>query len=393
MLRFLTIGIHHYRFLPPLTGNPTPLGEWQQRLAQVTGLAPHQSLLFCEKRFFGSLRVIFPNRHNLEKAFHRPCWGLLFQGYALQYQGKDYLLPIDAQIQDLATTAIPLEQVLMALGGRHAQPRLLFLDVAALGLDNPVSNEGLLRAKQLGIHVIARFNPSGSFPGSLGEGLLEALKYYQQSLTLELLELYLREKIPSRYGEPACLVLAATGSPPQTPLFPPRSPLGSQFPHRRPWFNASETLPSPQKPFSSLPIAGLLSGGLLILFLVVSFWAVGWLIASRTPPKPVQPPPTQAELSAAIQRELERHYLQWQQASIFIQAIADLRNVPPDSPIYPAAQQQIYLWSQIILNIAQSRARVGNLPDAIAAAQLVPRDQGDLYQQAQEAIQQWRSSP
>jgi hypothetical protein len=152
-------------------------------------------------------------------------------------------------------------------------------------------------------------------------------------------------------------------------------------------------LPSPQKPFSSLPITGLLSGGLLILFLVVSFWAVGWLIASRTPPKPVQPPPTQAELSAAIQRELERHYLQWQQASIFIQAIADLRNVPPDSPIYPAAQQQIYLWSQIILNIAQSRAQVGNLPDAIAAAQLVPRDQGDLYQQAQEAIQQWRSSP
>ncbi|MFM7577345.1 MAG: hypothetical protein ACKO5Q_10465, partial [Microcystaceae cyanobacterium] len=103
-------------------------------------------------------------------------------------------------------------------------------------------------------------------------------------------------------------------------------------------------------------------------------------------------PPTQAELAAAVQRELNRHYLQWQQASVFVQAIADLRAVPPDSPLYPPAQQQIYLWSQIIWNIAQARAQVGNFPDAIAAAELVPKDQRDLYQQAQTAIQRWRSS-
>ena len=392
MLRFLTIGIHHYRFLPPLTGNPTALGAWQQRLAQVTGLAPQQSLLLCEKRFFGSLRVIFPNRHNLEKAFGRPCWGVLFQGYAMQCQGEDYLLPIDAQLADITTTAIPLGLVLTALGARNAQPRLLCLDVVALGLDNPLSNEGLLRAKRLGIHVIARFNGRGSEPGHLGEGLLEALQYYQQSLTLELLELYLREKRPPRPGEAAYIVLTGNGSHPQTPLFPPRSPLTPAWFRRRTRLNDPAPLPSPSQPLRFFPMAGWFSVGLLSLLIFVMVWAIGWLRNPPTPPQPVRSPPTQAELATAVQRELNRHYLQWQQASVFVQAIADLRAVPPDSPLYPPAQQQIYLWSQIIWNIAQARAQVGNFPDAIAAAELAPKDQRDLYQQAQAAIQRWRSS-
>ena len=84
--------------------------------------------------------------------------------------------------------------------------------------------------------------------------------------------------------------------------------------------------------------------------------------------------------------------LQPGQASSFNDAIETLRQITPDQPSYEAARARIQQWSEDILAIARARAAQGNLPGAIAAAQLVP-DDTPAYGQAQEEIQRWQAQP
>ena len=77
-------------------------------------------------------------------------------------------------------------------------------------------------------------------------------------------------------------------------------------------------------------------------------------------------------------------------ASLFNDAIEEARQVPVGDELYDQAQTDIARWSQVILDLAQGRAANGDFDDAIAAAGLVPQDQGSIYAQAQAEIQQWQ---
>lgn len=72
------------------------------------------------------------------------------------------------------------------------------------------------------------------------------------------------------------------------------------------------------------------------------------------------------------------------QASTFLAAIQQARQIRPSDPNYSQAQDQIKGWSQVILEIAKVRAAKGNLAEAIAAVKMVPNDASDVYAQAQE---------
>ena len=78
------------------------------------------------------------------------------------------------------------------------------------------------------------------------------------------------------------------------------------------------------------------------------------------------------------------------QAFKFTEAIAQARLIKPGEPYYEAAQEDIRTWSQIILDIAEGRATSGDLDSAIAAATIMPYDNAELYQKAQERIVFWR---
>lgn len=78
------------------------------------------------------------------------------------------------------------------------------------------------------------------------------------------------------------------------------------------------------------------------------------------------------------------------QASQFTEAIAKARRIQPGEPIYEEAQQNIKGWSQTILDIAEGRAASGSLENAIAAAQVMPRDNAEAYQKAQNKIAFWQ---
>ncbi|MGL5032591.1 MAG: hypothetical protein ACRC6M_02180 [Microcystaceae cyanobacterium] len=389
--RFVTIGIHRYRFLPFLGGADAWLGELQQCLQQKIAIAEKQTLLFSDLRSFRTGRVIHPNGNNLRKALGRHCQGIFFQGYATQHNGEDYLLPIDAQGDRLPETAIPLGSLLESLKHPHRFPVWLLLDLVPLGLGNPISNQGLLEAKAWGINVVARFNARGEEPGDLGQNFLEALRYYEQSLNLELLELYLREKIVNPGGNEALIILNGLNNDPLTPFLPSVNVLTRVFfswrtMPRPAFFKNTQSLPNLSRSQGRNNLKLILALGLLIFGLGLITFTIYRLINHSQKSKPVlntvSPP-----LSEAAKLAQAKRYLQWQQASVFVRAIAELRTIPPDSPSFDAAQTQISLWSQIILGIAQGRAQVGNWQDAIAAAQLVPSDQPQLYEQAQDLIQ------
>jgi hypothetical protein len=78
------------------------------------------------------------------------------------------------------------------------------------------------------------------------------------------------------------------------------------------------------------------------------------------------------------------------QASLFNKAIIQARQVKLGDPLYQQAQQNIQRWSGVILDIAEGRAAAGNLVAAIAAAQLVPKDDPSSYAKAQQSINQWK---
>jgi len=70
-------------------------------------------------------------------------------------------------------------------------------------------------------------------------------------------------------------------------------------------------------------------------------------------------------------------------------AIATARKIQPGEPLYNQAQENIKIWSRMIVDLAEGRARQRQYGKAIAAAQLVTKDEA-LYAKAQAAINQWR---
>lgn len=85
-----------------------------------------------------------------------------------------------------------------------------------------------------------------------------------------------------------------------------------------------------------------------------------------------------------------RTYIQSTQASQFTEMIAQARLIQPGEPYYEEAQQDIRSWSQTILDIAKGRATSGNLEGAIAAASIMPADNPELKQKANDAITNWQ---
>ncbi|MEQ9371108.1 MAG: caspase family protein [Coleofasciculus chthonoplastes F3-SA18-01] len=105
------------------------------------------------------------------------------------------------------------------------------------------------------------------------------------------------------------------------------------------------------------------------------------------------PSPSDPESMEANQRILAqaKGRIQPNQASLFSQAIAQAQKIEPGEPLYEEAQQDIQRWSQVILDLAEGRAKQGNFASAIAAAKLVPSTNPSIYNRAQSAIKTWQT--
>ncbi|HBL14401.1 MAG TPA: peptidase C14, partial [Cyanobacteria bacterium UBA11162] len=111
--------------------------------------------------------------------------------------------------------------------------------------------------------------------------------------------------------------------------------------------------------------------------------------------KPTSESPTLDESRLEVNQQTlaqAKRLIQPNQASLFSQAIAQARQIRPGEPLYDQAQQDITRWSQVILDLAEGRAKQGNFGGAIAAAKLVPRDDPSIDGKAQQAINRWQVS-
>jgi hypothetical protein len=77
------------------------------------------------------------------------------------------------------------------------------------------------------------------------------------------------------------------------------------------------------------------------------------------------------------------------QASDLRMAILTARKIKAGEPLYDQARENIKIWSQMILDLAEGRAKQKQYANAIAAAQLITKNE-PVYPKAQAAINQWR---
>jgi hypothetical protein len=87
--------------------------------------------------------------------------------------------------------------------------------------------------------------------------------------------------------------------------------------------------------------------------------------------------------------ELEKMSLSPTKASNLSQAIANANKIQPGEPLYQQAQENIQVWSQMILDLAQEQAKQRQYTDAITTAELITKNTV-LYPQAQAVIAKWR---
>ncbi|MEH2231962.1 MAG: caspase family protein [Nostoc sp.] len=87
--------------------------------------------------------------------------------------------------------------------------------------------------------------------------------------------------------------------------------------------------------------------------------------------------------------DLAKMSLRQTQASDLSMAIATARKIQSGEPLYEQAQENIQIWSQMILDLAEGRAKQRQYANAIAAARLITKDEAP-YAKAQAAINLWR---
>ncbi|MEH2170934.1 MAG: caspase family protein [Nostoc sp.] len=87
--------------------------------------------------------------------------------------------------------------------------------------------------------------------------------------------------------------------------------------------------------------------------------------------------------------DLAKMSLRQTQANDLSMAIATARKIQPGEPLYEQAQENIKIWSQMILDLAEGRAKQRQYASAIAAARLITKDEAP-YAKAQAAINLWR---
>lgn len=209
----IAIGIGQYPLLPPLpeaeTNAVMVARAWQ-------AMAEHQRrcLVLSDRSLPVLDRPTYPNRENLEYWLDRLTTELIqpgdtiwcfFSGYGATYRDRDYLLPIEASFDRVATAGIPLRRICeyLKLASDRVGPTGQVL--ALFDLSRPpqetlpfVGNDVPLLAQEMGLSVVLAEPGAGSTSsGLLAPALVTALGQ-SQTMNLYALVRFLRETTRDR---------------------------------------------------------------------------------------------------------------------------------------------------------------------------------------------------
>ncbi|MEA5508862.1 caspase family protein [Crocosphaera sp. UHCC 0190] len=449
--RAITMGIEEYFHWQPLKGPENNAQALYCYFFQEAKLPSRQLLLLTDTSPSPGKRSTYPNRENILEWLNdsplkvKHCW-FFFQGYGVNYQGEDYLLPIDSNPQTIPQTGIKMRSLFEKLNASSEQ-LLVILDLQNPFKDGKLGQITLELAQQKGISLIFScrspvYQTISAEKGIFMTALIEALRYYGHHLTLTKLDAYLQERLnPIHRANFPTIALPIIISPSLTasrqPLLPqpqpqektdyqaltvtlqqnlhqttvnqpittlnlpilPKSPIQTQFkfslPRQQSKGNTTQgdnqqiVTPTVKKQAILTKIKGLpqwLGWGGVMLVLIGLFWLI--------------PGKIRQQLDLANQEKIEKNQLvldyakiplSLYQASRLNESIQFARQIQPHTPLYGDARRNIARWSQLILDIAQGRATQGDFGGAIAAAQLVPNEHQTLYLSAQQSIKRWQT--
>lgn len=501
----IAIGINRYQFLAPLHYGQADAIALRQFLVEQAGLPSNHCLLLTDSSPWIEDRSTYPSRENICRwleldpqktdsdqlnANSRTWRWFFFSGWGVSWDGVDYLMPIDGNPKDIPATGIPVRSLFTSLKAQGGNNILVLLDInrsPGLEAGKPAGAETLDLARNLGITLIlsAQLNEFSHEATGLGNGLfttalLESLRYYQQDLTLQDLDEYLRDRTPElneqhwrpiqtpliiipkeetrdqlilptavnlTLQEKTAAILAATGiqattvelhhqqlstnngnSTNGTTVSLLNNSSLEEQPNTSSILNNSPALNSQKSTAITRINRGNINkiqwwqqllrlGGGLTVIIALIFGA--FIIRNRhvsntqqaldlgvreekakvenqqSKTNNKQPTTTNPKL---LTREQENQItlaqakglIEPNQASLFNKAITQARKIKPGDPLYQQAQEDISRWSQVILDLAEGRAKQGNLQGAIVAAKLVTPDNPSIYAKAQKTIAQWQ---
>jgi hypothetical protein len=507
----IAIGINQYQFFQPLGCAQADAEALKDFLIVEAGFLQQQCLLMTDTSPPLGDRSTYPTKENillLLEDLAAACWQpqdkvwFFFSGYGVNHNGQDYLMPAEANPEQIEETGIEVRAIMQNLLVAELDIVLMFdINRAFANKGNTLVGVEIIElAQELEIPTILSCQPEqfshesselghGFFTAALLEALrsdhgnsLEGLERYLSLRTPELCQHYWRPTqnpvtiIPSR--EQGILpTLEVDEDREQSPTISSREILAAALPapslHPNPQINYSAWQSSTNTDtdinirqhgeeqsvsMSSQPLKSSLSstttkkkkrvantwlrnplllwsaGTMLLLGLITVVYlrnqtglkVVEMLSASSksvnddteteilpispdasydtnfiksSPATPAPAPTSQSPSSIAVNSqaikrnqarlELAKMSLRLNQASDLSLAIAKARKIQPDQPLYQQAQDNIQIWSRMILDLAESRAQRRQYAKAIAAAELVGKDQS-IYPQAQASIKLWR---
>ncbi|MCH2246009.1 MAG: peptidase C14, caspase catalytic [Crocosphaera sp.] len=451
----ICIGIEEYLHYQPLRGAENSAQALYRYFFAESNLPSDQLLLLTDTSPSPGKRSTYPNHNNILEWINdipvniEYCW-FFFQGYGINYQGEDYLLPIDSNINTVTQTGIKVRSLFEKLQTR-SKNLLVILDLQNPLKDGKLGQVTLKIAQKKGISLI--FSCRSLFYRSINlekspliNVLTEGLRYYQNDLTLAKLDFYLREKLnPSEQSKFPAIALPIIISRYKTrhqPLFPKHQKqlvnnqakytpsfkikkTSSHFPQKQsintvilpklpqPSFNPTLSLniptaktptaktniqpvvataspPSTSKKSNKTPKKLWIIQDLLWIGAILGIIGVLWWMSLK-----IRQHLNKINYQSIQENQQILDYgkirLNIQQASRFNEAISYARQIQPHTPLYKEAQNNINQWSQIILDIAQGRAILGDFQGAIAAVKLLPQDNKRLYELGQKRLKEWQS--
>ena len=211
----IAVGINHYQFLPPLSYGQADAENLQQFLVGQANLPSNQFLLLTDTSPISGEVSTYPTRENIlrcleisrQNSRRSENWRwFFFSGYGVSWEGVDYLMPIDGNLEDIPGTGLSVRSLFTSLKEQGSDNILVLLDInrsPGLQAGIPVGARAVELANQMGITLVLStqldqlsHEAAALKNGLFTEVLLEALHHYQANITLDNLDQYLRDRLP-----------------------------------------------------------------------------------------------------------------------------------------------------------------------------------------------------
>ena len=224
----IIIGINHYQSLQSLMYAQRDASALRQFLVKDVGLNSQHCVLLSEVSPSIQESAIYPGREEIQSWIKRICeerlngedllW-FFFSGYGVQFEGQDYLLPINGDPEHIPETALAIKALFEVFKQAPIDNILVVLDInrSLSSLPGqPVGAQTIELAKDFGIPTLLSCQPSqfsqetfGVRHGLFTVALLEGMRYHG-CVTLSHLAEYISDRLPE-LGKHHC-------RPAQTPV-------------------------------------------------------------------------------------------------------------------------------------------------------------------------------